>query len=105
MRNSADEWVNAPPIPGAFVVNVGDMLAMWSNGRYASTVHRVINMNGKNRYSIPFFLNPDVGTEVESLPTCQRQNEPIRHKKEASHKILSRRYRGSFVHLQDGKIE
>ena len=103
VRNSADEWVNAPPIPGSFVVNIGDMLSMWSNGRYASTVHRVVNMTGKERYSIPFFLNPDVGTVVESLPTCQRKDELPRHKAEPSHEILSRRYRGSFAHLKQGK--
>ena len=103
VRNSADEWVNAPPIPGSFVVNIGDMLSMWSNGRYSSTVHRVVNMTGKERYSIPFFLNPDVGTAVESLPTCQRKGESPRHKAEASHEILSRRYRGSFVHLNQDK--
>ena len=103
VRNSADEWVNAPPIPGSFVVNIGDMLSMWSNGRYSSTVHRVVNMTGKERYSIPFFLNPDVGTAVESLATCQRKGESPRHKAEPSHEILSRRYRGSFVHLNEDK--
>mmetsp|Transcript_14931 Transcript_14931/g.43114 ORF Transcript_14931/g.43114 Transcript_14931/m.43114 type:complete len:548 (-) Transcript_14931:2138-3781(-) len=105
VRNSADEWVDAPPISGSFVVNIGDMLAMWSNGRYASTVHRVVNMTGKERYSIPFFLNPDVGTTVESLPTCQRKGEPPRYKAKPSHEILSRRYQESFVHLKDGKDE
>jgi isopenicillin N synthase-like dioxygenase len=100
IRNSADQWVDAPPIPGSFVVNIGDMLSMWSNGRYASTVHRVVNMTGKERYSIPFFLNPNVGTTVECLPTCQRKGESPRHKSESSHEILSRRYRGSFVHLR-----
>ena len=103
VRNSADEWVDAPPIPRSFVVNIGDMLSMWSNGRYASTVHRVVNMTGKERYSIPFFLNPDVGTTVESLSTCQRKGESPRLKAEPSHEILNRRYRGSFVHLKDGK--
>ena len=103
VRNSADEWVNAAPIPGSFVVNIGDMMSMWSNGRYASTVHRVVNMTGKERYSIPFFLNPDVGTIVESLPTCRRKDEVRRWSSEASHLILSKRYRGSFVHLKDGK--
>lgn len=103
VRNSAYEWVNAPPIPGSIVVNIGDMMSMWSNGRYSSTVHRVVNMTGKERYSIPFFLNPDCGTMVERLPTCQGKAEVSRCSSETSHDILYRRYRGSFVHLKDGK--
>lgn len=102
VRNSADEWVNAPYIEGSFVVNIGDMMSMWSNGRYASTVHRVVNMTGKERYSIPFFLNPDVGTMVGSLSTCQRKDE-VSRRSEASHDVLSKRYHGSFVHLKDSE--
>jgi isopenicillin N synthase-like dioxygenase len=61
-------WVDAPPIPEAFVVNVGDMLHRMSNGRLLSTPHRVINTSGRERYSVPFFFDPHVNTVVAPLP-------------------------------------
>lgn len=61
-------WVDAPPMTGAFVVNVGDMLHRMSNGRLLSTPHRVINRSGRERYSCPFFYDPHVTTDIAPLP-------------------------------------
>lgn len=61
-------WVDAPPMEGALVVNVGDMLHRMSNGRLRSTPHRVINTTGRERYSVPFFFDPHVSTEIAPLP-------------------------------------
>lgn len=61
------DWVDAPPVPGTFVLNVGDMLHRWSNGRLRSTPHRVINRSGRARYSCPFFYDPNVETVVAPL--------------------------------------
>lgn len=61
-------WIAAPPIEGAFTINVGDMLMWWSNGRYISNLHRVRNRTGVERYTVPFFLNPDFDTIVEPVP-------------------------------------
>ena len=68
-------WVAAPPIPGTFVMNVGDMLHRWSNGRLLSTPHRVTNRSGRERYSVPFFFDPHVGTVIEPLPSCLKKGE------------------------------
>jgi isopenicillin N synthase-like dioxygenase len=61
-------WISAPPIPGAYTINVGDMLMWWSNGRYLSNFHRVRNKSTKERFSIPFFNNPDRDVVVQPLP-------------------------------------
>ncbi|MEM7188162.1 MAG: 2OG-Fe(II) oxygenase family protein [Pseudomonadota bacterium] len=67
VRTPAGNWVDAPPIPDAFVVNVGDMLHRLSNGRLLSTPHRVINRTGRERYSVPFFFDPHVSTDITPL--------------------------------------
>ena len=59
------EWVEAPPIAGTLVCNIGDLLARWSNDRFASTLHRVINRSGRARYSIPIFFDPHTDTVVD----------------------------------------
>jgi isopenicillin N synthase-like dioxygenase len=61
-------WVAAPPVPGAFTINIGDMMMWWSNGNFISNYHRVRNRAGVERFSIPFFLNPDRDTIVEPVP-------------------------------------
>ena len=68
VRTPAGNWVDAPRIPGSFVVNVGDMLHRLSNGRLLSTPHRVINRSGRERYSCPFFYDPNVATNISPLP-------------------------------------
>ena len=55
IETKSGEWVQAPPIPGTFVVNLGNMMQIWSNGEFSSTPHRVINRSGVDRYSIPLF--------------------------------------------------
>lgn len=65
--NKVGEWVVVPPIEGAYVINIGDMMQIWTGGRFSSTPHRVVNRYGKDRYSIPFFVNPNYRTVVRPL--------------------------------------
>jgi isopenicillin N synthase-like dioxygenase len=67
VRSKSGEWVGAPPVEDSFVVNIGDILQYWSNGRYASTQHRVINRNGVDRYSIPYFVDPSAEVVISAL--------------------------------------
>jgi isopenicillin N synthase-like dioxygenase len=63
-------WVDAPPQPGTFVCNVGQYLERQSNGIFPATVHRVRNKTGQARYSLPFFLTPDLDATVDVLDCC-----------------------------------
>jgi isopenicillin N synthase-like dioxygenase len=65
--NGAGEWIDVPPVPDTFVVNIGDMLELWTNGAFVATSHRVRKVR-EERYSFPLFFNVDYDTEVKPLP-------------------------------------
>jgi isopenicillin N synthase-like dioxygenase len=68
-------WIEAPPIPGTFVCNIGDMLDRLTGGYYRSTPHRVRNSSGNERLSFPFFFDPDFQREVPPLPGRARLDD------------------------------
>ncbi|QJQ93869.1 MULTISPECIES: isopenicillin N synthase family oxygenase [Halomonadaceae] len=61
----SERWIDAPFIEGSLVVNVGDLLSRWSNDRFQSTLHRVINTSGRERYSIATFFDPTYDAVVD----------------------------------------
>jgi isopenicillin N synthase-like dioxygenase len=67
IRNRDGDWVGVPPVPDTFVLNVGEVLKVWTDGILSSTVHRVINRSGNERYSIPFFMYPSYDAYIERL--------------------------------------
>ena len=69
-------WQDVPHVPNSFVVNTGDTLHRWTNGRYLSTPHRALPPVDQHRYAIPFFLGPHLDTLIDCLPTCIDTEHP-----------------------------
>lgn len=66
-------WLTANPIPGAFVINIGDMIERWTNGEWKSTNHRVVHQGSNFRVSVPFFFEPDFDAAVKPLQACVKR--------------------------------
>ena len=67
IQNQNGDWVGAPPVEDTFVINLGNIMQIWTNGEFSSTPHRVINRTGTDRYSIPFFVNPNHDAIIKPL--------------------------------------
>ena len=67
IQSKSGDWVGAPPIPGTFVINIGNLMQSWTNGHFSSTPHRVINRGGRDRYSVPLFVNPNHSATIKPL--------------------------------------
>jgi isopenicillin N synthase-like dioxygenase len=78
-RNSSGDWIDVPPRAGTFVINVGDLLARWTNDLYVSTLHRGVNVGTVPRTSAAFFVSPHGATVVRCLETCQGPDNPPRY--------------------------
>lgn len=68
-------WTPVPPVPGAFVINIGDLMALWTNDRWVSTMHRVVNPSPEDggmarRQSLAFFHQPNWDAEIVCLEQC-----------------------------------
>jgi isopenicillin N synthase-like dioxygenase len=79
VRTRDGAWLSAPYIPDTFVCNIGDCLMRWTNDLYVSTPHRVVNPSGRERYSVPFFLDPDPDAVVACLPGCATDDNPAKY--------------------------
>lgn len=73
LRTTDGAWFDVPVIPDSFVVNTGDVLHRWTNGRFLSTPHRAFNTSGGPRYAIPFFFHPNPDTLIDVLPGCDAE--------------------------------
>ena len=95
---SQGQWLDVPPLPGAYVVNVGDMMQRWTNDRWPSTLHRVINrLAGRDRYSIAYFFDLDAEASIEPLGTCVSAANPARYAPLTAGEHLIEMYRRTTV--------
>jgi len=96
IMNSAGEWVEAPPIKGTLVVNIGEMMARWTNDIFVATPHRVINRSGQARYSIPFFFATNYDTMISCLPSCVGPSYPARYQPVVAGHYLAKRLKDIY---------
>ena len=70
VRLPSGEWFPPPIIPGTFLINLGNIMRRWSNDRFLSTPHGVLNECGTDRYSIAYFYSPNPEAVIECVPSC-----------------------------------
>lgn len=75
-----DEWHLVEPRRDALVINIGDIVQVWSNDNYRAALHRVVTNAANDRYSVPFFFNPDYSTNYAPLPTMIAADQPVRYR-------------------------
>ena len=89
VRNFAGDWIDVPPIEGTFVINIGDLMARWTNDVYTSNLHRARNVSGAARVSIPYFVSPHPDAFIECIETCKGADRPQKYPGIAS---------GAYIH-------
>jgi isopenicillin N synthase-like dioxygenase len=78
------EWSAVPIIPKAFIINIGDLMARWTNDHWVSTLHRVVNpppdpSGSTRRQSFAFFHQPNWDAEISCIPTCLAAGESAKY--------------------------
>ena len=88
-----ETWVDVPAVPGGLVVNLGDLMARWTNDRWVSTLHRVVIPGGpdqeRDRMSVPYFFQPSYGALIETIPTTVTDDRPSRYEPVMSGKWIT----------------
>lgn len=98
IRSPEGGWISVPVVPGAFIVNLGDLMARWTNDRWVSTLHRVVNpppdhSGSTRRQSFAFFLQPNWDAEIRCIPTCLASGESPKYPPVRSGEHLMQKFR------------
>jgi isopenicillin N synthase-like dioxygenase len=101
VRLPSGEWLAPPVVPGTFLVNLGNMMKRWSNDRFLSTPHGVLNDSGRDRYSIAFFYSPNPAAVIECLPTCVAADNPPRYPPAVYRDLVLDFYNANYFHRKD----
>ncbi|WP_081279515.1 isopenicillin N synthase family dioxygenase [Mycolicibacterium fortuitum] len=99
VRGDRGDWLDVPVVPGSFVINIGDLLARWTNDRWVSTVHRVVSTGAPTaeRFSLPFFHQPNFDAVIECIPTCATPDNPARYEPVVSGPYLLDKFRVAYA--------
>jgi isopenicillin N synthase-like dioxygenase len=98
VRLPSGEWLAPPVIPGTLLVNLGNIMKRWSNDRFLSTPHGVLNDSGTDRYSIAFFYSPNIDRVIECLPSCTGPDAPPRYAPALYRDLVLDFYRANYFH-------
>lgn len=101
VRSPNGEWMAVPAGREHLVVNIGDMMARWTNDRYASTRHRVVNRSGKTRHSMAYFFDPDAAADLTPLPNCLGEGEARHYEDATALEHLLMKIEQSFEYRQE----
>ena len=101
IRTTDGRWFAAPSLPGSYLVNTGDTLNRWSNGRFLSTPHRASNKSGRERYAMPFFYDPNTDGVIECLPICCGEGNPPRYAPQTYGEFYAWFISKNYAHQQD----
>jgi isopenicillin N synthase-like dioxygenase len=104
-RKSDGEWIRVKPTPDAYIINVGDIIQVWSNDKYESVEHRVMVNSERDRFSIPFFLSPSHYTMVKPLEELVDQRNPAKYRPYNWGKFLATRKRSNFMKLNVENVQ
>jgi len=105
VRLPSGEWFPPPIIPGTFLINLGNIMRRWSNDRFLSTPHGVLNDSGTDRYSIAYFHSPNVDSVIECLPSCVGADNPPRYKPAVYRDLVLDFYRANYFHQKGHRSE
>lgn len=100
VQDKQGQWLEATPVEGSFVINIGDMMARWSNDRYTSTPHRVMNPSGCERYSMPFFVEPNFSTDISALKGCFDAANPAKYAAVSAGDYLLSRFAETYEYFE-----
>ncbi|SBS33640.1 2-oxoglutarate-dependent ethylene/succinate-forming enzyme [Marinomonas spartinae] len=101
VKNRRGEWVDATPVENALVVNIGDLMQRWTNDEYVSTSHRVVSpLSGVDRYSFPFFVEPDYETNVACVPSCFSADKPAKYAPILSGDWIQSRFDATYAYRE-----
>jgi len=95
------DWLAPPVIDGTFLVNLGNVMKRWSNDRFLSTPHGVLNDSGRDRYSIAFFYSPTPDARIEVLPTCTGPDNPPRYEPAVYRDLVLPFYSANYFHQKN----
>ncbi|KAI0121344.1 MFS transporter [Xylariales sp. AK1849] len=95
--DEAKDWYPAPPVEGAYVVNMGNLFEQWTNDVYISNVHRVINHSGGDRYSIPFNYNGNPDFVIKCIEKCRARAEEEKHAPVSVEDYVRQKYKDVYA--------